>query len=274
MFKIVAKDKVWKFETPQIMAIMNVNMDSFYEISRINEVDTAVKKAEKFIIEGATIIDIGGQSTRPGAILQSPKTEINNIIPIIEAIHDKFPDILLSVDTFNNLVAQEALKAGAHIINDISCGQFDKELLATVAKFQAGYIGMHVNGTFETMHVIQPRFNLMDDLIAYFTTKKKLLSEKGIHHWIIDPGFGFGKSIEENFNIVKSLKKLLPIQLPILLGVSRKSTIYKTLKVPVEDALNGTTVLHTIGLINGASILRVHDVKEAKQISTLIPFLT
>jgi dihydropteroate synthase len=269
MFKIPAVDKIWEINNPQIMAIMNATHDSFYSPSRIIDMDLAAKMVQKFVDEGASIIDIGGQSTRPGAALISPQQELNNIIPLVEYIHTHFPTILISIDTFYSFVAKEALSKGAHIINDISCGNFDNEMFKVVADSGAGYIGMHLTGDINTMHEILPRTNIIDDLLQYFKFKKEALSNCGIHNWVVDPGFGFGKTLDENFSIVKNLNQLNELSLPILLGVSRKSSIYKTLNITAEDALNGTTVLNTIGLQNGASILRVHDVLEAKQIIEL-----
>jgi dihydropteroate synthase len=269
MFKIPAQNRTWEIDGPQVMGIMNVTANSFYEASRVKNIAFAVKLAGKYIAEGAKIIDIGGQSTRPGAQLVDPKQELSNIIPIVEAICSTYPEILISIDTFNSHVAEVCLKAGANIINDISCGSFDETILKVVSKYNAGYIGMHIKGSFETMHDIPKRENIIEDLIEFFEEKKKLLVLYGIEQWVIDPGFGFGKTKEENFTIVKEIANLKALGLPILLGVSRKSSIYKTLNITPEEALNGTTVLNTIGILNGASILRVHDVKEAKEIIIL-----
>jgi dihydropteroate synthase len=273
MFKIPVRDQIWEIDRPQIMGIMNITTDSFFEKSRVQTAQIALEIAEKFIEQGASIIDIGGQSTRPGAPFISTKEETQKIVPIIEAIRNKFPSIYLSVDTFNSDVAMEGLKAGAHIINDISCGQFDTGMLKVVADHKAGFIGMHITGNKESMHQIASRKDIMEDIQSYFQQKKKLLAAYGINDWIIDPGFGFGKSMDENFTMVKQLGQLTLLNLPILLGVSRKSTIYKTLATTPEHALNGTTIVNTIGLMNGASIIRVHDVKEAKEILTLLPNL-
>ena len=273
MFKIPVRDQIWEIDTPQIMGIMNMTTDSFFQKSRVQTVDVALDIAEKFIQQGASIIDIGGQSTRPGAQFISTKEETQKIVPIIEAIRSKFPSIFLSVDTFNSEVALEGLKAGAHIINDISCGQFDEAMLKVIADHKAGYIGMHITGNKESMHQIPSRNDIMMDIITYFQQKKKLLAAFGINDWVIDPGFGFGKSMDENFTIVKQLGKLAALNLPILLGVSRKSSIYNTLATTPENALNGTTIVNTIGVMNGAHIIRVHDVKEAKEITTLLPKL-
>ncbi len=273
MFKIVTKGQIWEFQSPQIMAIMNATDDSFYEASRVNNVLWAIDKAREFIQEGASIIDIGGQSTRPGASLHTPQQELTNVLPIIEAIHASFPKTLISIDTYHSKVAEAALKAGAQIVNDISCGNFDENMLKVVADYQAAYVGMHITGDQNSMHIIPERTAIIQDLVSYFIHKKMTLADKGITNWIIDPGFGFGKSVVDNFTIVKELKKLELIELPILLGVSRKSSIYKTLNITAAEALNGSTVLHTVGILNGASILRVHDVKEAKQVIELSPYL-
>jgi dihydropteroate synthase len=274
MFKIPVQNGIWEIDAPQVMGILNATSDSFYAASRAKSIDSAVKKVNQFITEGATIIDIGGQSTRPGAKSLSIEEEIENVVPIVEGIRNQHPNILLSVDTFHSKVAAAALKGGANIINDISCGSFDKQMLQTVASYHAGYIGMHITGSFETMHQIPERAYIIEELLGYFTEKINILAEFGIKNWVIDPGFGFGKTMEDNLNIVKELDALKCLGLPILLGVSRKSSIYKTLNITAEEALNGTTIVNTIGILNGASILRVHDVKEARQIIDLHPYLS
>ena len=274
MFKIPIQNSTWEIEVPQIMGILNVTNDSFYASSRVNSVDLALEKARKFIHEGAPILDIGGQSTRPGAQFINISDEIKNIVPVIEALRSHFPNTLISIDTFNSQVADQALKAGANIVNDISCGNFDDKMYKVIATHNAGYIGMHITGSFETMHEVPKRENIMKDLIEFFEEKKKALAAYGIEQWVIDPGFGFGKTIEENFTMVKELKQLKVLGLPILLGVSRKSSIYKTLNITADEAINGTTVVNTVGLLNGAHILRVHDVKEAKEAIDLIHLLS
>jgi len=270
MFKIPAQNCTWEIKSPQVMGIMNITQDSFYEASRIKTIESSVKMAEIFIKQGASIIDLGGQSTRPGAQLIDLKQELANLLPILEAIRLAYPNLIISIDTFNSKVAEACLNLGANIINDISCGSFDENMFKVVASYHAGYIGMHLTGGFETMHEVPTRKNIMEELISYFIEKKKILAQNGIENWVIDPGFGFGKTIEENFTIVKELTQLKTLNLPILLGVSRKSSIYKTLNITPEDALNGTTVLNTLGVLNGASILRVHDVKEATEVINLL----
>lgn len=269
MFKIPAGDKNWEINSPQIMAIMNATLDSFYKPSRVIDMDWVAKFVENCINYGASVIDIGGQSTRPGAELITPKEELNNILPLIEFIRAIYPTVLISIDTFSSQVAKEALSNGANIINDVSCGKFDSDIFKVVADGNAGYIGMHLTGEMNSMHEVLPRTNIINEILQYFKVKKEALSKCGIHNWVIDPGFGFGKTIDENFSIVKNLYQLKELELPILLGVSRKSSIYKTLNITASEALNGTTVLNTIGIQNGASIIRVHDVLEAKQIIDL-----
>lgn len=260
----------WTFDQPQIMGIVNVTSDSFYTGSLVNSLQEATDKIGEMIQAGANIIDIGGQSTRPGAKILSTSIELDQVLPIVHETKKHFSNVLISVDTFRAEVAKYSLIMGAHIINDISCGQYEPEILDIVAKYQAGYIGMHSNENLEAMHTVHGNRNIISTLISFFETRKQLLAQKKITNWVIDPGFGFGKSIQENFRIVKELSQLQIIGLPILLGVSRKSSIYKTLGITQDEALNGTTVLHTMGLLQGASILRVHDVKEAKEAITLI----
>jgi len=273
MFKIPAKDLEWQITTPQVMGILNLTPDSFYEASRHSNIDSAIAQAHLFIQEGASIIDIGAQSTRPGAHMEGAEIEIQRLIPYIEAIHQAYPKQLISVDTFYASVAEAALKAGAHIINDISCGGFDENILTVVAINNAGYIGMHLTGGMDSMHKVEPREDIIATLISYFEAKKKLLSKYGIEHWVIDPGFGFGKTVDENFTIVKKMNELKKGGLPILLGASRKSSLYKTLGIESKDALNATTIVNTVGLLKGAAIVRVHDVKEAAEIIKLLPYL-
>ena len=270
MFKIHLKDTVLDLATPQVMGILNATPDSFYKESRIEQLALSVQKAVEMVAAGAAILDIGGQSTRPGAELVSEAVEIERVVPVIEAIHVALPQIPISIDTYHAVVAKAALDAGASIVNDISCGNFDKNMIDMVVANQAGYIGMHQTGGPTTLHQIDIRSDIMQDLLDYFNLKKTEFASKGLTNWIIDPGFGFSKTIEENFTIVKSLNQLQSIGLPMLLGVSRKSSIYKTLGVTAADALNGTTVLNTVGLLGGANILRVHDVQEAKEAIFLI----
>ena len=270
MFKIHLKDTVLDLSTPLVMGILNATPDSFFEGSRMEQIDLGVKKAIEMAQFGAGILDIGGQSTRPGAELITEAMEIDRVVPMIEAIHAAIPNMPISIDTFHAAVAKAAIDAGASIVNDISCGNFDSKMISTVVANQVGYIGMHQTGGPSTMHEVQDRRDIMKTMMNYFNEKKKQFAAIGLTQWIIDPGFGFSKTKAENFELVKSLAQLKALDLPILLGVSRKSSIYKTLGVDAEAALNGTTVLNTIGLMGGANIIRVHDVKEAKEAIILI----
>jgi dihydropteroate synthase len=270
MFKIHLKDSILDLSTPLVMGILNATPDSFFEGSRMEHIEAGVKKAIEMAHYGADILDIGGQSTRPGAEIITEVVEIERVVPMIEAIHAALPNMPISIDTFHANVAKAALDAGACIVNDISCGNFDSNMLPMVVANHAGFIGMHQTGDPSTMHEVQERSDLMKNLIDYFIVKKKQFAAIGLTQWIIDPGFGFSKTKAENFELVKSLAKLKVLDLPILIGVSRKSSIYKTLGVDAKEALNGTTVVNTIGLMGGANILRVHDVKEAKEAILLI----
>ena len=270
MFKIHLKDTELDLSTPQVMGILNTTPDSFFEGSRMEHIDIGVNKAIEMAQFGASILDIGGQSTRPGAEIITESMEIERVVPMIEAIHTALPNMPISIDTFHASVAKAALDAGACIVNDISCGNFDPKMLSLVVAYQAGFIGMHQTGGPTTMHEVQERSDIMSTILNYFIAKKKQFADMGLTQWIVDPGFGFSKTKAENFELVKSLAVLKALDLPILLGVSRKSSIYKTLGVDAEGALNGTTVLNTIGLMGGANILRVHDVKEAKEAILLI----
>lgn len=273
MFIKVAQNGKWELNSPQIMGIINVTQDSFYENSRAKSMADFLAKAAQMISEGANILDIGAQSTRPGAEIINTNLELSNLIPFVEALKNAYPTQLISVDTFNPIVAEKAIMAGANVINDISGGSFNTKILEVVSKYNAGYIAMHVTGNPITMHQIEERTDIIAAIIEYMEMKKELLNSFGIENWVMDPGFGFGKTSQENFDIVKRLQELKVTNLPILLGVSRKSSIYKTLGIGPEDALNGTTVLHTLGLLNGATILRVHDVKEANQTIQLLHYL-
>jgi dihydropteroate synthase len=270
MFKIQLKDTVLDLSTPLVMGILNATPDSFFEGSRMEHIETGVKKAIEMAQFGAGILDIGGQSTRPGAEIITEAIEIERVVPLIKAIHTALPNMPISIDTYHANVAKAGLDAGASIVNDISCGNFDSKMIPMVVANNAGFIGMHQTGSPTSMHEVQDRTDIMSTLIDYFTDKKQQFAAIGLTQWIIDPGFGFSKTKAENFELVKSLTKLKALDLPILLGVSRKSSIYKTLGVDAKDALNGTTVLNTIGLLGGANILRVHDVKEAKEAILLI----
>lgn len=251
------------------MGIINATPDSFYSGSRFNGIDEILAQAEKLLADGADIIDVGGQSTRPGSELISAEEEIKRIVPAIKAITEKFPGSFISVDTFYSKVALTAVEAGACIVNDISAGSMDNKMIETVMALKVPYILMHMKGTPQTMQQNATYENVTGEVLDFFITKTDELKKAGIIDVIIDPGFGFGKTIDHNFELLKNLSVLKMPDKPIMIGISRKSTIYKTLGINADEALNGTTVLNTIGLMNGASILRVHDVKQAKEAITL-----
>jgi dihydropteroate synthase len=251
------------------MGIININSDSFYSGSRCISESDILRTAEKMIVEGAAILDVGAQSTRPGSPVITGDEELKRLLPAIISIKKKFPDSFISVDTYYGKVANEAINAGADLINDISAGTMDETLLDTIAKLNVPYVLMHMQGNQTNMQQ-SPRYNNPTlDVMDFFIRKIALLREKGINDIIIDPGYGFGKTIEHNFILLQNQNIFKTLECPILSGISRKSFIYKTLKTDPVNALNGTTVLNTISLLNGANILRVHDVKEAMGTITL-----
>ena len=265
MFTLNCNGRLLVVDKPLVMGIINATPDSFYEDSRQQTVDAILRQAEKMIKDGADVLDIGGQSTRPGSSVIGAEEELKRVIVAIKAIHHNFPETFISIDTYFSLVAKEAVAAGASIINDISAGSMDENMFATVAALQVPYVLMHMKGTPQTMQE-SPRYdNVTREVLDFFIGKIDELKKAGINDIIIDPGFGFGKTIAHNFELLRNLAVFKIIDHPLLLGISRKSTIYKTLAIQPTEALNGTTVLNTIGLMNGASILRVHDVKEAKE---------
>lgn len=249
---------------PLIMGILNYTEDSFYEGSRLHSDNQVVEKAVKMANEGADIIDIGGQSTRPGSIRIDAQTEIKKIQHLIGSLK-KETGKLISIDTYHSEVAKAAVDSGADIINDISGGMMDENMISEVGKLHVPYICMHMRGTPENMQQLTVYDDILKELLNYFIERIEKCRQSGIHNVIIDPGFGFAKTREQNFFLIKHLSTFKILQKPILVGVSRKSTIYKTLGITANEALNGTTVLNTLALENGADILRVHDVKEAAE---------
>ncbi|MBI5857351.1 MAG: dihydropteroate synthase [Sphingobacteriales bacterium] len=263
MFTLNCKGRLLKVDKPLVMGIINITPDSFYKGSRYQNISSVLQQAGQMLKEGAVILDIGGQSTRPGSGRITAEEEAGRVIEPITAIHKNFPEVFISVDTFYAEVAKQAADAGASIVNDISAGRMDSDMISTVANLQVPYILMHMQGEPQTMQQ-QPEYaDVTKEVLDFFILKKDELKKAGIQDVIIDPGFGFGKTIRHNFELLRNLSVFRMLNSPVLLGVSRKSTIYKTLGVSADEALNGTTVLNTIGLMNGASILRVHDVKEA-----------
>ncbi|MGN6531779.1 MAG: dihydropteroate synthase [Ginsengibacter sp.] len=270
MFSLNCKGKLIIIEKPLLMGILNLTEDSFYSGSRLTDIEVIKNKATEMIHEGADILDLGAQSTRPGSTRISAEDELKKLLPAIQIIKENFSEIIISIDTYHSKVAEECVNAGASIINDISGGEMDKNMIATVGKLKVPYICMHMKGEPETMQHETHYDNLIKEILDFFIAKIDECKRGGINDVIIDPGFGFGKNISQNLHLLKHLDIFRMLEKPIMAGVSRKSTIYKTLKITAEDALNGTTVLNTIALLNGALILRVHDVKEAKEAVTLL----
>lgn len=262
--------RLMRFERPLIMGILNITPDSFFAGSRVQDQAELITQAALMINEGADIIDIGGYSSRPDATDISVQEEMDRISSSIATISAEFPDVLISVDTFRSAVASEALKNGAHIVNDISGGRLDNMMYGVVAQFQAPYILMHMRGTPQTMKNMTDYNDILAELQLYFSERIKMALEAGIKDIILDPGFGFSKTVPQNFSLLKNLEMFHIHQCPLLVGLSRKSMIYKTLGVSADEALNGTSVLNTYALAKGAAILRVHDVKEAREAIDLI----
>ncbi|MBS1734009.1 MAG: dihydropteroate synthase [Bacteroidetes bacterium] len=267
MFTLNCKGKLLSLEKPVVMGIINVTPDSFY---KGNIHDNILALAEKMITDGADILDIGGQSTRPGSTRLTAAEELERVLPVINLLQKHFPGTILSIDTYHSLVAKAALENGVSIVNDISAGELDANMIPTVARAGVPYICMHMKGTPETMQEQAVYDDVVKDILDFFIARLKQCTDAGIKDVIIDPGFGFGKTIEQNFRLLKHLAVFKMLDKPLLAGLSRKATIYKTLGVSAADALNGTTVLNSVALLNGASILRVHDVKEAKEAVKLI----
>jgi dihydropteroate synthase len=270
MFTLNCNGRLLVIDKPIVMGIINVTPDSFYNKSRLQTVDEALLQAKKMLEEGAIILDVGGQSTRPGSTRISAEDEMERIIPVIKTINKNFPDTYISVDTYYANVAENAVAAGACIVNDISGGTMDEQMLSTVGKLNVPYICMHIKGTPETMQKNPTYENVTTEVLDFFIHQIEKCRLNNIYDVIIDPGFGFGKTHTHNFQLLKELAVFKMLDKLIIAGLSRKATIYKTLKITAEESLNGTTVLNTIALLNGANILRVHDVKEAMQTIELI----
>ena len=265
MFSLNCKGKLLLIEKPVVMGILNITNDSFYAGSRLENFDNIKNKAMQMVSEGVDILDAGAQSTRPGSNRISAEDELKKIIPVIEMLKNLYPEIFISIDTYHSVVAREAVAAGAVIVNDISAGAMDENMIETVGSLNVPYVCMHMRGVPETMHQQTHYDNVTKEVLDFFIQKTSECISAGISDIIIDPGFGFGKNIAQNLLLLKNLQAFQILEKPIIVGLSRKSTIYKTLQIDAEESLNGTTVLHTLALQNGASILRVHDVKEAKQ---------
>jgi dihydropteroate synthase len=270
MFTLNCNGRLIKWEQPVVMGIINCTPDSFHGNSRVDNTTEALLKAGEMLSAGASILDIGGQSTRPGSEKIGPELEIERVVPIIKAIVKQFPDAIISIDTYYADVARISVEAGATIVNDVSAGMADSNMLDTVALLKTPYICMHHGGDSQDLHHPMTENQTIKAVFDYFIERINASKIAGIKDVIIDPGFGFGKTMDANFQLIRDLSQLKILGKLILLGVSRKSSIYKTLGGTADTALNGTTIVNTVGLINGADILRVHDVKEAMEAIHLV----
>ncbi len=270
MLTLNCKGKILSLQTPVVMGILNVTPDSFYTGHLNDGIQTMRRLAGEMLAAGARMIDVGGQSTRPGSERVAANDEWKRIQPVIQEILLSYPEAIISVDTYHSQVARLAIEAGAAIINDVSGGEMDPEMIGIVGSLKVPFVCMHMKGTPEHMQKLAVYDDLLAEILDYFIQKIEQCTEAGIHDIIVDPGFGFAKNIQQNFELLKKMGTLQILGKPILAGLSRKSTIYKTLGIAAAEALNGTTVLNSIALLNGASILRVHDVKEAMETIQLI----
>jgi dihydropteroate synthase len=255
------------------MGVLNITPDSFFKGSRTQTENEIISQAEKMLTEGADILDLGAYSSRPDAEDISIEEEEGRLLPALKAIKSKFPNAIISIDTFRASIAEKAIENGAHIINDISGGTLDDKMFETVGRLKVPYIIMHIKGTPQTMKNLNQYDDMLQEISYYFSEKITALKNAGVRDIILDVGFGFAKNIHQNFELLNKLSGLKIFELPILVGLSRKSMIWKTLKIEPEEALNGTSILNTVALLNGANILRVHDVKEAKEVINLINHL-
>ncbi|HEX7414027.1 MAG TPA: dihydropteroate synthase [Bacteroidia bacterium] len=269
-FKLTANGKLLSLRTPVVMGILNLTPDSFYDGGTIVSEKNLLVRAEKHITEGASIIDVGAVSTKPNAKEVSEEDELLSLLPALKLLRKNFPGVFISIDTYRSKVAIAAAGEGADMINDISGGTFDNNMFEAVAKLALPYILMHINGTPQTMQQNPHYNNVVGDVFDFLTTQVNLAKQKGVAQLIIDVGFGFGKTTQHNYALLANLKRFEEIGLPILVGASRKGMIYKVLNTTPQEALNGTTVINTLALLNGANILRVHDAKEATEAMKLV----
>ena len=270
---INCRGKLLSLENPLVMGILNITSDSFYDGNKYNDIKKAIKQTAKMLEEGADIIDMGAVSTRPGAKTITQEEEEKRLLPILRNLITEFPDSIFSVDTFRSYIAQMSVDCGVKIINDISAGAFDNNMFNVISKLQVPYIIMHIQGTPVNMQYKPAYKDVVKEIIAYFSEKVAILKKIGVNDIIIDPGFGFGKTVKHNYELLNNLEYFSFFELPVMVGISRKSMINKVLDTTPESALNGTTVLNTIALLKGANILRVHDVKEASEVVKICKML-
>ncbi|MEZ4792751.1 MAG: dihydropteroate synthase [Gelidibacter sp.] len=267
---INCKGQLIDLSAPKVMGILNLTPDSFYDGGKFQDELTILKQVERMLVEGATFIDVGAYSSRPNAEDISEDAELRRILPIVVLVLKEFPDVLLSIDSFRSKIAKQCIEAGASMINDISAGKLDANMLQTVAKLHVPYVMMHMRGTPKTMQTLTQYDHLVKDILFYFSERIAAARALGIVDLVVDPGFGFAKTITQNYEILSNFECFKMLELPLLAGLSRKSMVYKPLGLDSGEALNGTTVLNTIALQKGASILRVHDVREAMETIKLV----
>ena len=260
---INCKGNLIDLATPKVMGILNITPNSFYDGGKFQEETVILNQVEKMVNEGATFIDIGAYSSKPNADFVSEEEELQRILPVVQQIINQFPEVILSIDTFRAEVAKQCILNGAALINDISAGHLDEKMLPTIAELQVPYIMMHMKGNPQTMQSLTNYEDIVKEMIYYFSERIFEARKLGINDLIVDPGFGFAKTLEQNYEVMQKLDIFKQLELPLLVGISRKSMIYKTLETSAQEALNGTTFLNAIALEKGANILRVHDVKEA-----------
>jgi dihydropteroate synthase len=272
-YKLRANGKALDLSTPAVMGILNVTPDSFFDGGTLSTNEELLERADKYIAEGASILDLGAMSTRPGSKEITEDEELRRLIPALKLLRGTYPNVFISVDTYRSVVALEAAEEGADIINDISAGTFDKEMMSVVAQTKLPYILMHIQGTPQTMQKDPHYKNVQKEVFAFLKSQVAKAKKAGIKQVVVDPGFGFGKTVAHNFTLLKHLEQLRKSKCPVLAGLSRKSIVNRTLNIKATDALNGTTVVNTIALLKGANILRVHDVKEAIEAVKLVQAL-
>ena len=270
MTTINCKGNLIDLSTPKVMGIINLTPDSFYDGGKLTSKKEILLKAEKMLQEGATFLDLGAYSSRPGAQFVSEKEEIDRVLPVIKILLNEFPETLLSIDTFRSNVADESISAGASLINDISAGKLDDHMFKIIAQHQVPYVMMHMRGTPELMMKNTDYTDLTKEVLYYFSERIAKARSFGINDLIADPGFGFSKTLDQNYELFNDLELFRNLNVPLLLGISRKSMIQKKIKTTAANSLNGTTALHAIAIQKGASILRVHDVKEAFETINLL----
>lgn len=273
MKSINCNGKLIDLSSPKVMGILNITPDSFFDGGKYSNETAIISQVEKMLNNGATFIDIGAYSSRPGAKHISEEEELNRIIPVVQLLAKEFPTILISADTFRSNVAEQCIQNGSCIINDISAGSLDTKMFSTIAKLQVPYIIMHMQGLPQNMQSNPTYKNTTQELLSYFSSKIAELRSLGVNDIITDVGFGFGKTIAHNYELLKNLTLFKNLEVPMLVGISRKSMLHKPLNISAEDALNATTSANTIALLNGATILRVHDVKEAMEAIQIVELL-